>query len=59
MKKGNFDKEVTMEFLTVLASLLADGTEKGANALKFTLPKIPEIENLPDIEVKISWRFKE
>lgn len=59
MRICNFDKDMSMEFLVDLARLLADATGKGANALKFILPKTPETEHLPEIEVTIAWRVKE
>lgn len=58
-KKGYIDKAMSMEFLTDLAALMRDATTKGANTLKFTLPKTPEIEMLPDVEVTILWRIKD
>lgn len=56
MKIGNFDKDVSWEFLTDLVVIIADATEKGANTIKFMLPK--RIEQLPDVEITISWRLK-
>lgn len=56
--KGHFDKELPMEFYEDLVSLLADATKKGANTIKFKLPKTPELEMLPDVEVTILWEVK-
>ena len=56
--KGHFDKELPMEFYEDLVTLLRDATEKGANTIRFTLPKTPEIEMIPDVEVTILWEVK-
>lgn len=54
--RGHFDKELPMEFYEDLVTLLRDATVKGANTIRFNLPKTPEIEMIPDVEVTITWR---
>lgn len=59
IRKGDFEGEVSEEFLEDLITIIRIGAEMGANKLKFTLPKPPEIEEDGDVEVTISWRLKE
>ena len=59
MDKGKFIGEVTEDFIKDLVSIMMAGTKIGANKMRFTLPKSPEMELDGDIEVTISWRLKE
>lgn len=59
MDKGKFVGEVTEEFIKDLVSIMIAGAKIGANKMRFTLPKPPEMEIDRDLEVTISWRLKE
>lgn len=58
IRKGSIESYVSEEFLKDLVTIITAGAELGANKLKFTLPKPPEIKEDDDIEIMISWRLK-
>ena len=58
MDKGKFIGEVTEDFIKDLVSIMMAGAKIGANKMRFTLPKPPEMEQDDDLEVTISWRIK-
>lgn len=58
IKKGRMFAPVSVDFIEELVRIMTVCTENRADTFTFTLPKLPGMEDDRDMEVTISWRFK-